>query len=426
MWRVVGQGGRSGKGRGVRPMRRLATLVLTGAILGGAAGGCGSGSTPTPTHTSLAAGTALPTVTATPIEAAPSASPTPPASPIQTSLVIPTDSPNDLAALRLRLKNWLNGSIKVPTSKLWKDQSSYPDLTVAHPASPFTLNLAPSSASSYVRANQYPGWSPFFQGYLLGTAFVKDKSGVDDVVVYIGQQDGRANRYYVPVNLGSYAAAFKVYFGEIPSRVDAFSGYESVFFSRLEARGVLDTLVNETILFPVLGYHPDWASTSATVDLDDLRASENVQVQYANFGLRAAPGSYVSAMATYPLVKAMINREVTIVDPAALIFASIFYIPITGLYNPSPLPVTVSSSDYLTNTFVLSPGTYAVAYTASGTCDFNPSVSILGSVSIPVVHQSVESESVSGTASITVLKIGRYLLDPGSYGCDWYVTIGQP
>jgi len=47
-------------------------------------------------------------------------------------------------------------------------------------------------------------------------------------------------------------------------------------------------------------------------------------------------------------------------------------------------------------------------------------------LSIPVVHQSVDSQQISGSVSITVQKIGRYLLDPGSTGCDWSVTISQP
>jgi hypothetical protein len=43
-----------------------------------------------------------------------------------------------------------------------------------------------------------------------------------------------------------------------------------------------------------------------------------------------------------------------------------------------------------------------------------------------VVHQSVESEQVSGSVSITAQKSGSYMLDPGSTGCDWSVTISQP
>ena len=311
-------------------MRASVAWMLAGAILAGAAAGCGSASSPTASvGPPSAALTAQAAATVAPTDAPPTPSPTPEATP--TPIVIPTDSPKDLAALRLRLNNWLNGSTKVPTSKLWQDQFSFPDLTVSHPASPFALNLAPGDATVYMRANQYPGWSPFFQGYVLGTELVKDRNGADHVVVYIGQEDGRKSRYYIPMNLGSYTAAFKVNLAEIPSRQDWGSGYEDVSFSRPEARGVLDDLVNDTVLFDVLGYHPDWSDTAATADLDQLRASEDVQIQYANFGLLAAPGSYITAMAKYPLVKAMINREVTVLDPSALIFTSVFWIPISGL-----------------------------------------------------------------------------------------------
>ena len=122
----------------------------------------------------------------------------------------------------------------------------------------------------------------------------------------------------------------------------------------------------------------------------------------------------------------MVNHGVTVLDLSAVIFGSGFSIPISGLYNPLPLPVAVNSDDYLTVTFVLAPGTYTVTYTATGTCDFNPSVAILGSLSIPVAHRSVDSEEVSGSVSITVARIGRYMLDPGGDDCDWTVSINQP
>jgi len=328
----------------------------------------------------------------------------------------PAPLPKPDTQLDSRIKAWLSGSTKVPDSRKF--------IFAGHP---LAINILPGSGNGPL------GWAPSFQAYILGYEIVKDVTGVDHLVIYAGEEDAYGKRYFVGLNLGPFNSTMMTTFTEDPGRQAFLSASHNHDLSNVDSASLFSTrLTGDTAMFSAIAFHYSLSFiTNPGASQQEVFDQQDIAIEFANFSLRAGEGSYTTAARGFPLVQAFINQRIGQgqLDASKMPYISLFMVPISGDLFPSeytPLPVTVNSDDYLTDTFVLAPGTYTVAYTSSGTCDLDLSVAILGSVSIPVVHQSVESEQVSGSVSITAQKSGSYMLDPGSTGCDWSVTISQP
>jgi hypothetical protein len=295
-------------------------------------------------------------------------------------------------------------------------------------------------------------WQGEFQVYFLGTQVI-NINGVPHLEAYLGQiagkTPGKGTHYAIRVNLGPYDTTHVVAFFTDATRTQLITGPRSIV-NTVEAEQILQKQIGNTGTVLIEADHRIPAA-DPRIASDEKTAADQTAIDLVNFSNdydaitdplrfhKAMSTDLKTALAAYPgledttIVASPIPKGGSLdsgnVDLSKLPYVmdiKVTSLPESVLFQPSQLPVTVTSEDYWKNSFVLAPGTYTVAYTASGTCDFDPSVSIVGSVSIPVVQRSVNSEQVSGSVSITVPKLGRSTIYAGSSGCDWSVTISQP
>jgi hypothetical protein len=317
-----------------------------------------------------------------------------------------------LSVLEQRLRDWVDGKITVPDSRKFH----LPDGETAR------LNVIDSKP-------QPTDWYARFQGYFLG-ARVMD----DHLVAYMGLQDGQGHNYFVPLNIGELN---KGYVGAIfndPNRSVFPSGQADVKIIPLEQmqRLMASNFRNDTVVFTTTTFTTN-EQPDPRVNFPELQAQVEVARQYSLWSVAAATGNYQDAVLTkkYPLVTALIDHEITSVDPASMPNVSVFWVPRNDVPDPLPtLPFTVSGSGYdVSDPFTLAKGMYRVTYAATGTCTgFTGRLEGLGNdLSVPVAAGAPATDGTEPpTTSVRVVTAGRYYIAAGVPGCAWSFTFANP
>ena len=341
----------------------------------------------------------------------PSQTPTPTATPRP----YPSDSPAATAALRQRLKDWLSGRLRVPYDKRWVQYGVLGRLT---------LTILPFE--KLVR-DQGP-WMPSLHAFVLGTQVVNDRAGVAHLVVYLGQEDGRGNRYYFPVNVGRLDNDHKTSLGQVPSRDDIATAEEYPLLPNPKAVAIFRRLTGDTVLVSVAAYDYTASDVIAAFDPQESVAGHAVGVQLADFSLAASTRRYTDVLEKYPLVRGMLNREVKTLNPAAIIHGFAFKVPISGIWVPDPLPITVQGSDTtLPASFILAAGTYKTEYAVLGTCSLTLALDFPAKPFVYVAQAVPVTEQALTTGTVTVKWTGRYHVTPlTTAGCSWSLTLSKP
>ena len=399
--------------------KRFALALLVAVAVGACSAQSASTAVPGTSQPEGVPTQAPPTQAPTPV-----VTPAPTPTPSETANPTPvmTANPTQEALLDANLTKWTNKEIRITDAQRWLE---CPDTTLCK----IPANIVDNTSMNTDK------WTPNFQAYVLGGDVVNTKEGNTNLVLYLGFEDKNKVQYYAPANLGPMGDQYYSIFMENPTR-QIFSSPSNAakHISNPDIYSMLNSkLSNDTIEFAGIGYllvDKSQLQEGRGYDVDQIYNSIPFAVKFAKFSVIARDQGLDAAYKQYPDMRNSINHKVETLDTTNTPYARSFVSPRTDLSPPdyTPLPVTVNSDAWFTaqDSLVLAPGSYTVSYTATGTCDLNLSVTSLGSVSVPVAHQSVESESVSGSASVTIAKTGSYLLDPGSSGCDWSATISQP
>jgi hypothetical protein len=242
--------------------------------------------------------------------------------PSPTTEITPTSTPpeatpeptQNLAELDQRLQDWVNGKIKVPDSKLFvvnkDDKTKEP------------LNLL-------IGEKESGRWSAEFQGYVLGQEITKDKTGIDHLVVYMGQKDKKGNHYFIPVNVGRLDGDFASYFFQRTSR-QTYVGGQAISHTvpNQEAAKIFPQLADDTILFLGYAFHYEQSEvTDPILDPKEMFESQNTMIEFARFSRSASNGSYRTAIENFPLIKKIINKNVGVLNAKSIPYITQFWVP---------------------------------------------------------------------------------------------------
>ena len=249
-----------------------------------------------------------------------------------------------------------------------------------------------------------------------------------------GLQDGQGHHYFVPLNIGELNRGYVGVIFDDPDRSASPAGQADGKIIPLEQiqRLMASSFRDDTVVFITTMFTTN-EQPDPRVNFRELQAQVEVARQYSLWSIGAATGNYQDAALAkkYPLVSAVIDLEVTSVDPASIPNVSEFWVPRNDVPDPIPtLPFTVTGTGYdVSDPFTLAKGTYRVTYTATGTCaGFTGRLEGLGNdLSVPVATGVPAPDGMKPPAtSVRVVKIGRYYIAAGVPGCSWSFTFANP